>query len=211
MTEPASDDGWDELARELGVEKSAPSRNSPPAADYAAPPTASDDEDPGYEVVPDDVPLEGEALSDDSEQDEGEEGEGEATGGEGQPEEGQPGTGRKRRRRRRRRKKGGAAAGATPEGTADAANGGDAPEAEAEDEPAGSYGAAVRPARAPRPAPAEVVEREPEEFAADEEESAAVTLAAEEDTGGEMLRDLIANWNVPSWGEIIGGLYRPER
>ena len=26
-----------------------------------------------------------------------------------------------------------------------------------------------------------------------------------------VLRDLIANWNVPSWDEIIAGLYRPER
>ncbi|HSQ56260.1 MAG TPA: hypothetical protein VLM40_11015, partial [Gemmata sp.] len=32
-----------------------------------------------------------------------------------------------------------------------------------------------------------------------------------EDAGGELLRDLIATWNVPSWDEIIGGLYRPDR
>ena len=27
---------------------------------------------------------------------------------------------------------------------------------------------------------------------------------------GVDLRDLIANWNVPAWDEIIGGLYRPN-
>ena len=34
---------------------------------------------------------------------------------------------------------------------------------------------------------------------------------AEEDAGGELLRDLIANWDVPSWDAIVTGLYRPER
>lgn len=32
-----------------------------------------------------------------------------------------------------------------------------------------------------------------------------------EDTPPDTLRDLIATWNVPSWDEIISGLYRPER
>jgi hypothetical protein len=34
---------------------------------------------------------------------------------------------------------------------------------------------------------------------------------ADEDAGGELLRELIANWNVPSWDDVVGGLYRPER
>jgi hypothetical protein len=27
----------------------------------------------------------------------------------------------------------------------------------------------------------------------------------------ELLRDILKNWDVPSWGEIVGGLYRPNR
>ncbi len=27
----------------------------------------------------------------------------------------------------------------------------------------------------------------------------------------EMLREIIANWDVPSWDDIVGGLYRPNR
>jgi len=122
---------------------------------------------------------------------------------EGEPGEGQPGTGRKRRRRRRRRKKGGPGEPAAGE-TAEAAP---AEEAEAE-EPVASYRGSVRTA-APRPEPEEAGFEE--EAAEVGEESGGVALAAEEDTGGEMLRDLIANWNVPSWDEIVGGLYRPER
>ena len=37
------------------------------------------------------------------------------------------------------------------------------------------------------------------------------TAEMEEDAGGELLRELIANWNVPSWDDVVGGLYRPER
>jgi len=42
-------------------------------------------------------------------------------------------------------------------------------------------------------------------------EAEPVALAAEEDTASDVLRDLIANWNVPSWDDIVSGLYRPER
>jgi hypothetical protein len=38
-----------------------------------------------------------------------------------------------------------------------------------------------------------------------------VDTDSEEDAGEELLRDLIANWNVPSWDDVVGGLYRPER
>ena len=34
---------------------------------------------------------------------------------------------------------------------------------------------------------------------------------AEEETGTDVLRDLIDTWNFPSWDEIVAGLYRPER
>jgi hypothetical protein len=33
----------------------------------------------------------------------------------------------------------------------------------------------------------------------------------DDDIGAEVLRDLIANWNVPSWDEVVASLYRPER
>jgi hypothetical protein len=49
----------------------------------------------------------------------------------------------------------------------------------------------------------------------DEEESDSdlvpVGGESEEDAGEELLRDLIASWNVPSWDDVVGGLYRPER
>jgi len=41
---------------------------------------------------------------------------------------------------------------------------------------------------------------------AENEEPASVEGAT-----SEMTRELIANWNVPSWEEIVAGLYRPER
>jgi ribonuclease E len=102
----------------------------------------------------------------------------------------QPGTGRKRRRRRRRRRKGGAPAeGTAPAGTAPV----DSSEDEGEAELVGE------------------VEDEPEaDFDAPEEmDTEPVTSSVEEDTASEVLRDLIANWNVPSWDDIVSGLYRP--
>ena len=38
-----------------------------------------------------------------------------------------------------------------------------------------------------------------------------VDSEADEDAGEELLRELIASWNVPSWDDVVGGLYRPER
>ena len=35
-------------------------------------------------------------------------------------------------------------------------------------------------------------------------------LSAEEDTASEVLRELIAHWNVPSWDEIMLGSSRPR-
>jgi ribonuclease E len=111
--------------------------------------------------------------------------------GEGAPD-GQPGTGRKRRRRRRRRRRGGIeqASDAPAEGT---------PETE-------------------KPEPVESADEEFESSEigySDEEDSEFVPVDAEadsdEDAGEELLRDLIANWNVPSWDDVVAGLYRPER
>jgi ribonuclease E len=43
-----------------------------------------------------------------------------------------------------------------------------------------------------------------------EAEEEGETVAAEE-AAPEAARDIIVNWNVPSWEEIVAGLYRPER
>jgi hypothetical protein len=47
---------------------------------------------------------------------------------------------------------------------------------------------------------------EPEE----ELETAGTPEPALEGATSEMTRELIANWNVPSWEEIVAGLYRPN-
>lgn len=107
-----------------------------------------------------------------------------------EPSDNPPGTGRKRRRRRRRRRKGG---GQPAESAVDET----ATEAETE----------------PNETSSESIEADAdytEEVAYD---TTGVTSAAdaEEDVGGELLRELIANWNVPSWDDVVAGLYRPER
>lgn len=187
MTDP--DDDWGDLARELGVQKPAPA-----AADLSVPeaveepeaihelPGATGDEEPEFaEGVADD------AVPNDDGEPEGE-GEGEAEEGSGDK---QPGDGRKRRRRRRRRKKGD----------------GDAADAGIADEPAPSYQAA---GRAPVAVPAAVAAAEPagDDTEAEDGEVGGPVSPAEEDTAGEVLRELIATWNVPSWDEIISGLHR---
>jgi len=176
MTDPFADDSWDELNRELGVEKS-------PTPAFR---TESEIEASRYEEEIVDSP---EAPVEDGE-DEGEDGDesdGDALDG-GEPPAGdeQPGPGRKRRRRRRRRKKGG------PEG-----------EVETEAEAASGEGSL-------EPVSGEF--GEPEYDTGEVEmQAAGLPLAAEEDTAGEVLRELIATWNVPSWDSIVTGLYRPER
>jgi hypothetical protein len=199
MTDP--DDDWGDLARELGVQKpAAPPAAEPEAAHHAAhEPEAAEGERDEFGEGLEDAPVgdDPDAIAEgDAEGDEGEgEGEGDAAGGEEVPGEGQPGTGRKRRRRRRRRKKGG------PEG----AEGADAGIA---DEPAPSYQAAARAPVAAAPLPAPIAAEEPEAEGDDGEVGGPVS-PAEEDTAGEVLRELIATWNVPSWDEIITGLHRP--
>lgn len=194
MPGPAfGDDDWDELARELNVQKAPPPDRPPHTPDLH--PITDDAPAPVADLgLPEDDPdafAGEEAPADEA---------GEYEGEEGQPGEGQPGTGRKRRRRRRRRKKGGPGEGTAGE-TAEAA-----PAAGEAEEPVASYRGSVRAAARPEPE-----EGGFEEEAAEVGEEGGVPLAAEEDTGGEMLRDLIASWSVPSWDEIVGGLYRPER
>lgn len=103
----------------------------------------------------------------------------------------QPGTGRKRRRRRRRRRKG-PAEGAVAGAPADAAEDEGEAEAEAEDEPV-----------------AEAV-AEADDFDAATEDAEPVPVGAEEDTASDVLRELIATWDVPSWDAIVSGLHRPN-
>jgi ribonuclease E len=215
MTDPFDDDPWKDLARDLGVED-ATQIARPPAHAAAKP-----EEDPEAEPVGEERPargfahrplepepaaeelpppdIEAEAFTDavDLDTDEGEEGDGEVAEGEAAgeeeapPGEGQPGTGRKRRRRRRRRKKGGPAEnGAEGAATADV-------------EPVDETAAAEEGEPEPEP--------EPEGDEEAEEVGAGAALAAEEDTGSDVLRDIIATWNVPSWDEIVTGLYRPDR
>jgi hypothetical protein len=46
----------------------------------------------------------------------------------------------------------------------------------------------------------------------DEDGAEAITgPGVEEEVTPEMTRDIIANWNVPSWEEIVAGLHRPDR
>ena len=45
----------------------------------------------------------------------------------------------------------------------------------------------------------------------EEDEAELVPLAAEEDSALDTDDDSLKNWNVPSWNELIGSLYRPER
>jgi ribonuclease E len=189
MTDPNDDDTWGELARELEIDKPAAEPPSPTGEAVAE--DVGEFEDAGL-VEAEPGAAEGEFDAEDAE----------GEPGEGGPGEGPPGTGRKRRRRRRRRKKGGPAG----QPGSEAAEGAEpvAAEPEADD---------AEPVERPQPvvrarAEAEV---EADDDEAEEIEPAAVPLAAEEDTGSEVLRELIASWNVPSWDDIVSGLYRPER
>jgi hypothetical protein len=102
--------------------------------------------------------------------------------------------GRKRRRRRRRRRRGGEDSADAPMG---AASEGEDEAAEGEPAEGGFEGGEV--------GFADEVEAE------SDTEVLAVDSEMDEDAGEELLRELIANWNVPSWDDVVGGLYRPER
>lgn len=182
MTDPNdSNDDWAELAREFALDKPAPEEAGEPA------PLESDAEGEGAELVTEAAGAEGDGEFDDAD---------EAATGESSPEgDGAGGPGRKRRRRRRRRRKGGAPGEAAPVGAAEDG----AEEAEAPDEV---------PESEPVVADDEPGRDEAEE--ADDFDTEPAPLTAEEDTANEVLRELIATWNVPSWDSIIGGLYRPN-
>jgi ribonuclease E len=178
-----NNDDWAELARELERDKPP----APPADMVERRVIEEEAVEPHHGTDPrleEEVVAEGEPEAAADEEFEGEEG-APAEAAEGAAE-GQPGTGRKRRRRRRRRRTGAPSpAGDAPPEAAEAEEG------EAE------------------PVAAEEEVAEAEEFGAEDAEAELVPFGAEEDTASEVLRDLIANWNVPSWDEIVGGLYRP--
>jgi hypothetical protein len=201
MSSPASgNDDWDDLARELGVSKSAPPPAPPPdmverivEAEAVEPhhgdPRAEDDalgagepelavdESPDAQA-PDNPNATGEPIpADDAERK------------------------RKRRRRRRRRK------GAPVEGTEPVATGPDDDAAEP-DEDEVSETADGAEANEDEEAFADAAGEAAED--APYEDALQPVGAEEEDVATDALRDLIANWNVPAWDEIIGGLYRPN-
>ena len=192
MTDPLDhEDDWAELARELARDK--PAAPEPAEATHADTAEAVEPHhgDPRAE---DAAVAEGDAeAAADEEFDDAEEGAAEA--GEPVGEGDQPGTGRKRRRRRRRRRKGGTSAeGAAATTAADADEAGEGegeaePVAELEEEP--------------------VAGADDYDVPSDDLDTEPAPLSVEEDTASEVLRELIAHWNVPSWDEIVTGLYRP--
>lgn len=205
MSSPASgNDDWDDLARELGVSKSDPQPAPPPDmverivdAEAVEPhhgdPRAEDDAfgagEP--EAAADETP---DAQADDSP----------SATGEPIPAGDAEGDRKRKRRRRRRRRKG-----APVEGTEAVGTGPDDDAAEPdEDEVAeAGEGAEASDEDAFADAAGEAAEDAGD---TDDEDALQPVGAEEEDVATDALRDLIANWNVPAWDEIIGGLYRPN-
>jgi hypothetical protein len=186
MSSPASgNDDWDDLARELGVSKSAPQPVPPPnpvedfaAAEAVEPP--ADGDGAALEVEIADAP--GEAAP--------------AADGDAERK-------RKRRRRRRRRK------GAPVEGTELVATGPDDDAAEPDEDEVAD--AADGTEASDEDAFADAAGEAAEDAGDTDDEGALQPVGAEEeDVATDALRDLIANWNVPAWDDIIGGLYRPN-
>ncbi|WP_162667145.1 hypothetical protein [Gemmata massiliana] len=180
MTDPLdNNDDWADLAREFALDK--PSAPAPADCEDRAEAT----EPLADDAAPEGAESEGAEEFDDAE---------DAPGGDGADGDAAPGTGRKRRRRRRRRRKGGAGDTAAPvAGAASEENGESGDESDETAEVVSSnddYDAS----------PGEEVE----DF-----ETEPAPLAAEEDTANDVLRELIATWNVPSWDSIVSGLYRP--
>ncbi len=192
------DDDWAELAREL--ERDKPPSPPPPVASNLRPEiTQESEEGESTELLNEPVDAtisdEFDDVGDGSLESDGEsEPNGDSTVGDGQQ-----GIGKKRRRRRRRRRKGGggqpAEVGSIDEVEPDKADSNDGENEEME------FG--TEPA---------VGEMDDSDDPADEVEDVLVDASdSDEDSGGELLRELIANWNVPSWNDVVDGLYRPER
>ena len=184
------DDGWAELARELGLEGDRPTP-ARPAADRHPPedhtPVSDDDE---FVELPGGAPTDADVYADadadaDTESDDGEaDGDtdgGEEAEGEGEGETtGEPGEPKKKRRRRRRRKKLPGEVAAVP-----LAEGVSADESDESDESTDSDDSDEAPTED--------------------------NLVEEEGATPAATRELIANWDVPSWETIVNTmLFRPQ-
>ena len=204
MTTDETDNGWDALAEDLGVQSSAPPDKPPPgtparvshrpASPHRDPRPEIEQEaedfgsgvteeprsgvlyDPGPETVVDHA-ADIEETTDPL--DEGLEGDEPAPREEGPPEEG----GKRRRRRRRRKKKGGATDATSEEEPATAET-----EAEADS-------ATVEEGEAPA------------ELEGDDEDVAAPS-AVDEELEAEAAQPR-PEWHVMSWAELVSKLYRP--
>lgn len=200
MSSPASgNDDWDDLARELGVSKSDPQPAPPPdmveriADAEAVEPHHGDERAEGDALAAGEPELAADETPDAEAADNPNE-----TGEPIPATDGEPGK-RKRRRRRRRRK------GAPVEGTELVASGPDDDAAEPDEDELAEA--------------AESAEANDEEAFADAAGEASEEAgyedvlqpvgAEEEDVASDALRELIANWNVPAWDDIVSGLYRP--
>jgi hypothetical protein len=209
----AEEDEWQKLAEELGaVPPKTPERSPSPSAGAAAGASSAPDQPPPLSAetyasaIADEIPdwesSEDTAAAEVTPQlQEHEEATGEPADSGGvapapaarsdAEEDEEEGGGRKRRRRRRRRRKGGneSAPEAAPSPNTAAASA-DVPETgEAEELPGGASAAGI-PASAGTPDWSDTTDP---------------------DQAAEVLRDILAHWNVPSWDEIVAGLYRPER
>jgi ribonuclease E len=197
MSDPAKfDDDWAELARELERDKPP---SLPPSVETSHPTGTHSEVEHGefleqaterIDATPSEVEDVGDGDSDgDSE--------GELNGDTGSGD-GPPGTGKKRKRRRRRRRKGGGQPGET--GLDEDQDSEKTESSESENQEIG-FGLEAETDNT------DYSEEPMEEVANDLKES----LDSDEDSGGELLRELIANWNVPSWNDVVSGLYRPDR
>jgi hypothetical protein len=196
MTDPLdTNDDWAELARELERDKPP---SPPPPADMVERQIEAEATEPhhGDPRGEEESPAEGEPESGADEEFDDADDAASVESGEPNAEGEQPGTGRKRRRRRRRRRKGGAP------GEVAAVLGASSTDAPADD-------AEVEVVAETEDEPAGETDTELDFEEAEENEGEPLPLAAEEDTASEVLRDLIATWNVPSWDDIVSGLYRP--
>jgi hypothetical protein len=183
------DDGWADLARELGLEPGGDSPRSsaypPESVTHAS--SVSDDieshdstgwveleeaSDESSQTAADVVALDDVETEDSGESEDAEEGD-EIVAENSDEESAEPGTKKRRRRRRRRKKK------------------------SVDDTAAGIDGTA-----------AEAVLLSADEGPESSASYDGSTFDPEE-SGPEMTRELIRNWNVPSWEEIVAGLYRP--
>lgn len=176
-TNDTPDDGWADLAKELGLESGESSRQAEPVAEELEPESPEE-----FEEAPFGIESEDSADSEDGDEESDGDEEGESTG---EPGEGSPK--KRRRRRRRRKKKGPGEAGAEGAPVATVESDG---EGEGEEE----------------------VLAESEDGWDDGSESEEVgAVVGEEQVTPEAAREIVANWNVPSWEEIVAGLYRPDR